>query len=353
MKRFLVAVALSIAPVNSMADLAPGSLAHGPYLTRPPHVFAVQKGKLALSEGNTIIERSLQKYESDYGVRITQQALAGYIIDLDQKDPEVAYEGFDLDARLADPNFAPWFHDPFPEMTESNQYTQALWRYATTGSTDGLQHEKINMAVAYIHIDHAFFPLTKFGRGYYVDAATNVATDEGFESVLHEALHIWHFRNHAAVTELLRSSGSYFDRAARAEAMCAKYKSISSIPKAIETCGFKTEADAVMAVLKQGKWPQRHGALTLRRKARVKDRFGCSKDGKETVIENQLVCIADNEGTRIGDLHAFDNEAEYFAILMQLYVFSPADFQNAATPTEAAFAKRLFRDVFGSSAVKE
>lgn len=102
----------------------------------------------------------------------------------------------------------------------------------------------------------------------------------------------------------------------------------------------------MLAVLEQAQWPQRYGKLTKRKKALLKTSYGCQYYGRETNLEGHQVCLGENEGFQMGDLHAVDNEFEYFAILMQLFVLSPEDFRKVATPAEKAFAKKLFTEVF-------
>ena len=324
-----------------------GSLAKGPFSNSAVQILTVKNGSLGLSDGNTIIEKSLRTLQRQYGVRISQKALAGYILDLDQAETEAQYEGFDLDAHVDEPRFAPWFHNPFPEIPESAAYTESLWKYATTGQREnGYEPGKITYAVAYTHFDHVFFPLKKFATGFYYNPVTTAATDEGFESVLHEALHIWHFRNRASVDHLLKSKGSYFDRVALSETVCPKFLEVSSRFDEQQPCGHSSKEAAMKAVLAKAKWPQRYGSLTQRLKARVKGSYGCSSQGGETTINGQVVCLSESESGLVGDLHALDNEAEYFAILMQLYIFSPDDFRRVATGEEADFAKSLFGNDF-------
>lgn len=309
-------------------------------------VYVVENGQLGPSDGNTIIERSLADLQKRFGVRINQNALAGYIIDLDQADANKQYDGFDLDALIDEPMFAPWFHNPYPKIAGSEERMEKVWTYATTGVGDKSEFQKLNFAVAYTAIDHVFFPLNKFKYGFYFDESRNQSTNQGLESVLHEALHIWDYRNHGLVLKLLKSPGSYYDRVAISKRICPSYTKISSLPDDKPTCGFSTELKAMFQVLKKAKWPQRYGSLTARKKARIKDQYGCASIGRETTMEGETVCLGENKGDQMGDLHAIDNEAEYFAILMQLYVFSPKDFQNIATPVERAFARRIFRKVF-------
>ena len=282
----------------------------------------------------------------EMAVKLQGLRSTGYILDVDQHDPDQQYEGFDLNAIIGMPQFAAWFHNPYPQIAGSEAWMKKIWVYATTGVGNREDFEKATSAVAYTYIDHVFFPLSKFKQGFYFDEARNQATNQGLEAVLHEALHIWDSRNHNLVLELLKSSGSYYDRVTTAKQICPVYATISSWPEDRAICGFATELGAMLEVLRQAKWPQRYGSLTERKSARIKDRFGCASVGRESTLEGEVVCLGENKGGRLGDLHALDNEQEYFAILMQLYVFSPVDFAKVATPMERQFAEGLSNTVW-------
>lgn len=158
-------------PVANAVE-SPEHLARHPYPDRPVQILTVRDGSLGVSDGSTIIERSLLTLREKYGVRINQKALAGYIIDLDQADREMQYEGFDLDAHIDESYFAPWFHNPMPDNEGSTAYTDFLWKYATTGVRDNGEKYLLSYAVAYTHIDHVFFPMNKFASGFYYDEAS-------------------------------------------------------------------------------------------------------------------------------------------------------------------------------------
>ena len=146
---------------------------------------------------------------------------------------------------------------------------------------------------------------------------------------------------------LLKTPGSYFDRVRESEKICANFVEVSGGDSEKPECGFKSVRDAMRSILEKQKWPQRFGYLTQRKLAYIKDSYGCSFLGPEITIDGKVHCVIEKtDSFTMGDLHAFDNEFEYFAILMQLYVFSPEDFKRDATPAEQEFAAHLFNEIF-------
>jgi hypothetical protein len=327
-------------------DVVRGQLARPPYSRGEPEIILIENGEFKKSAGKTIIESSLARLQSEYKIRINQEVLAGYILNLDDSDAN-NIKGFDLDAYVDLPFFKPWFHNPYPGNNESDDYTESLWKYAMSAPPLDSAREKEGDAVAYTHIDHVYFSLGKFNYGFYVNAASGKSNNAGFESVLHEALHIWHFRNLERVTALLKSPGGYFDRARESEKICKDFAEVSLGDTELPGCGFDKSITAMKTILEKIKWPQRYGYLAKRKIAVSKDSYGCSSLGPETIIEGQTYCLIEKtDSYTMGDMHAFDNETEYFAILMQLYVFSPEDFKRVATKVEQEFASRLFSETF-------
>ena len=286
----------SLIPIHlSAIEQTPGHFARPPYPNTSVAVYIVKNGILEHSDGSTIIEKSLQRLVNEYDVHINQKSLAGYIIDLDQSEQEKKYEGIDLDALVDDPQFAPWFHNPVPESPESEIYTLSLWKYATTGEHDnGFKPKKITYAVAYTHIDHVFIPLKKFSSGLYYNPITNTSTDIGLESLLHEALHIWHFRNRQTVERLLRTNGGYYDRVALSESICPNFAEVSLRYDQQAICGHQNGETAMKTILTAAKWPQRYGSLTKRFAAWLKDSHGCSYHGREMNLQAKVFCLSEN-----------------------------------------------------------
>lgn len=51
-------------------------------------------------------------------------------------------------------------------------------------------------------------------------------------------------------------------------------------------------------------------------------------------------CLADDK--IVGDTHSMTNSLEYFAVLMQLQVFNPVEFDRVATDSEKQFAEQFW-----------
>lgn len=327
-----------------------GSLANGPFKPIAPQVYVIQNGKVERSSGDTVIEQSIVKLWREYKIRITQIDLAGYVLNIDQDGTDPSYAGFDFGRTYSNSFFSPWFHNPAPGTAESRAMISCEWRYATSGVDEAGCSWKISGPVALWEISHVFIPISYFktSANYNPDGKS---TDRGLESVLHEAIHIWHSRHQQKVTKLLRSKGSYYDRARTSETICRKYLEVSYQGGSKSACGFENADEAMRAIIKAAGWPQRWGDLSKRSGARF-GKGACRADEVAVGdVDGAFICKIQNFD--LGDLHALDNEMEYFAILMQLYVFSPKDFDVTATKNEANFAHWFFSTQFSDEAKNE
>ncbi len=300
----------------------------------PPAVLIVKDGKLTKSPGGTVLEENLKKLREQKGIEINSDMIAGFVLDLDAKDED--YEGFKLVAEYDSPFFAKHFHNPDPKSKETTALMKERWRFATTGEEgpSGTERSRFTMAVA--EIDHAYFPVSKFDDQAYCNTKTGEANAEAYEALLHESLHIWHNRNRDKVAKLLKTPDSYFDRVQKSKRVCKNYLKVWDGETV--KCGLPSQDLAMNAVMNAGRWPQRWGKSTNRSQCRQETKPCAASEPKQN-FSGKMYCLESNGS---GDLNAIRNEDEYFAIMMQLYVFDRSEFERVATLEEKKFAKWLF-----------
>ena len=205
--------------------------------------------------------------------------------------------------------------------------------------TEGVLHRETYIDPLIVpEISHAFFPAFYFDNTVYFNTRTSKATGKALEALLHEALHIWDFRHHAETETLLKSPGSFYDKRSNLAKSCPELIDLfgrikTSVLNQSSLCGFVNKGEILTRLIEDSRWPRRFGPGTDRERRLLQnsDFLPYKPDPREGSATSDY-----------GDLHALDNEQEYFAILMQLYVFDRAGFKQVATPIEATFAKNLF-----------
>jgi hypothetical protein len=299
-----------------------------------PEVLTIKNGKLERSTGGTIVEEQLKNLRERHGVEINTSMLAGFILDLDATDDD--YFGVDLISQYKGPFFEKWLHNPDPTSKEVTKDYRKMTEYIETGKTGKDGKDLARWASALPEIDHVYLPIDKFDSWGYCNNKTGEFTGDAYEALLHESLHVWQFRNIALVNKLLKSSGGYFDRVKKSDRVCKNYVKVSEGNAG--TCGFPSVEIARKTMVASSRWPQRYGPATDRKSCRETNDV-CKSGETRKVINKISYCEVSNDS---GDMHALDSQYEYFAIMMQLYVFDHAEFDRVATPTEKEFAKWLF-----------
>ncbi len=178
--------------------------------------------------------------------------------------------------------------------------------------------------------------------------------DSGVEALLHESIHIWHLENEEKVEKLLHGPNSYYDKAERSESICTDYIAYTGGGKGkYDLCNGYTTEEIIDALIFSIAWPRRDGRGTGRIEF-----YSWGEETEETCnfmdwvivnIDNKKWCHTkkdDFTGYWAGDFHSVDNQYEYFAILMQSFIFNPSYFENIASKNEAEFAINFFKEAY-------
>lgn len=199
-------------------------------------------------------------------------------------------------------------------------------------------------------INGVYIPLNKLSQGIYFNYKSNSYTTAGLESLLHEALHIWHTNHADEVEKLLKSKGSYYDKIIQSKKICEHFMEASYSPAATDfKCGKVSNKDILLRLFQEVKWPSRCNSTTNRvcPTPTEKEPASFCQENSYKVFDGKKYCtLIEKEEGWSWDLHSMDDDTEYFAILMQLYIFSPDDFNAIATSEERKFADNLFAKFF-------
>jgi hypothetical protein len=335
--------------------------------TPRPIILLIEDGKISdIGASSSRLARDLDSLERNFKIRLDQRMIHGYFEDRDYaKSAKIlnpgepnggftsSYDGFDLMGKLKGTPLDQ-VHKPAPEAFNDPAATaiydaiDSEWN-ALIKSRSGRSLEpfrKTSQSFASPIILSAYIASADGDTSVYFNRETQTATSTRLESVLHEAIHVWHFKNPKEVSKLLRSPGSYFDRRRTLE---KKYPKLDpnrpgpvynpADPKSVED--YRLKFGQMQDELR---WPKRYGPGTNRALASPNScpvsSTGVSE--KKVAIESGSLTFCLEDDKMVGDTHSMTNSLEYFAVLMQLKVFNPAEFARVATDLEKEFAEKFW-----------
>lgn len=335
-----------------------------------PAIFFIEDGKITnKSEAPSVVARDLDTLERTFKIRLDQTMIAGYIEDRDYAKtakilnpgaPRVSivssYGGFELLGKLKDTPLDKFAQKPDleafndPSATAIHDAIAAEWN-ALNQSRLGQSVKsfaKVSQSFASPIINHAYIASADGDISVYFNRDTHSATSTRLESVLHEAIHIWHFKNPKEVSKLLRSPGSYFDRRRKLDQKFPKLDPNRSGPHYNPTDPKSVDEYRLMFLKMQNelRWPKRYGPGTNRAIASpnscpdLSSTSEVSEQKSSIQSGSRTYCLADDQ--IVGDTHSMTNSLEYFAVLMQLKVFNPTEFARVATDLEKEFAEKFW-----------
>ena len=315
-----------------------------------PNILFVDKEtntKLTLSNSGNQAARALEELKNTYGIRLSQKFLGGIIVG--RSDVEKQIYGFDLCASLDNPLILPWYKKSWPSPNKKDQFeleedARILMECAKKYEPRKEVEFQITYSHAVVPFRHIYIKESEFSEVVY-DERLNMIINTGAQTLFHESMHILHSSLLAKeVEDFLKISGGYYDRLAMINSACPPFKERDGMrpgfTQADKTfCGFNSREELYIAYAKKYKIPQRHGKNTgiypITPIEKCVERIPIIK----ITIANQDYCRMNPRDAE--DIHAVRDGSEYFAIMIENYVFNRAEFNRVALPAERVFVKKM------------
>jgi len=333
---------LQISDLLKQSDLRPRAEPGNSKLS--PNIFITDETntKLVLSNSGNKAAQMLENLKNTYGIHLSQKFLGGVIVS--------AKNGFDVCAALDDPLILPWYKESWPLLSKEERLwveTDAKELMKCAKEYEPRTDKLIGYTYAIIPFRHIFIQ----GRdlsGEILDEKNGKIISTGEELLFHESMHILHDSViPKEVESFLKIPGGFYSRLAKIQSVCPPFKErVGERPGFIETdktfCGYKSKNELYIAYAQKYKIPQRHGKNTGKFPITPIDQCWEMPGTpiKKITIENKDYC-RDSDLSHDEDIHAVNDSAEYFAIMMESYIFNRAEFDRVALPAERAFVEKI------------